>query len=80
VKVAAYQLMRILRWLLWIGFVGHSLYFVYNRAPHLTQFGHLTLRTEITMFGLALGGIFAGLLELMMRDYAYPARDKALRR
>jgi hypothetical protein len=79
VKVAAYQLMRILRWLLWIGFVGHSLYFVYDRAPHLTQFGHLTMGTELAMFGLALGGILAGLLELMLRDWAYPPQDEALR-
>ena len=49
----AHQLMRALKWGLWIAFVAFSLYFVYDRAPHLDQFGHLTLSSEI-MFGLPL--------------------------
>jgi polyferredoxin len=65
---AAYQLMRALKWLLWAGFLGYSLYFVLNPAPHLTQFGHLTLQADIAMFGLPLAAVAAGLFELMFRD------------
>ena len=67
--------MRVLRWLLWIGFFAHSLYYVLNPAPHLTQFGHLTLTTELAMFGLPLAAVAAGLLELMARDRARPRAD-----
>jgi hypothetical protein len=72
--VLAYQLMRALKWLLWASFVGHSLYFMYDRAPHLTQFGHLTNATAFAMFGLSLAAVIAGLLELMLRDYAHPTK------
>jgi hypothetical protein len=72
--VTGYQCMRILKWLLWAGFAGHSLYFAYDRAPHLTKFGHLTNATAFLMFGLSLGAVVTGLLELMLRDRAYPSR------
>jgi hypothetical protein len=72
--IAAYQMMRIVKWLLWIGFVSFCFYFVSNRTPHLNQFGHLTIRTEIIMFGLPLAAMTAGLFELMFRDRAYPQR------
>jgi hypothetical protein len=72
--VLAYQFVRALKWLLWASFVGHSLYFMYDRAPHLTQFGHLTNPTAFAMFGLSLGAIGAGLLELMLRDKAHPTK------
>jgi hypothetical protein len=70
----AYQFMRALKWLLWASFVGHSLYFMYDRAPHLTQFGHLTNATAFAMFGLSMAAVIAGLLELMLRDKAYPSK------
>lgn len=72
----AYQSMRILKWLLWAGFIGHSLYFVSNRAPHLTKFGHLTTETEYIMFGLPLAAIAAGLFELMLRDRIISPADR----
>ena len=75
--VAAYQCMRLLKWLLWSGFVGYSLFFMYDRAPHLTSFGHLTLNAELFMLGLPLAAVIAGLFQLMLRDRAYgeiPAR------
>jgi hypothetical protein len=64
--------MRALRWLSLAGFFGFSLYFVLDRAPHLTQFGHLTLKADFIMFGLPLAAVVAGLFELMLRDKAYP--------
>ena len=71
--LVAYQFMRALKWLLWASFIGHSLYFMYDRAPHLTQFGHLTNATAFAMFGLSMAAVIAGLLELMLRDKAYPS-------
>jgi hypothetical protein len=58
--VLAYEGMRTLKWLLWASFVGHSLYFMYDRAPHLTPFGHLTDATAFAMFGLSNGGRSGG--------------------
>jgi hypothetical protein len=77
--VLAYQCARAVKWLLWVGFFGFSLYFVYNRAPYLTQFGHLTLEADIYMFGLPLAAVAVGFMELMLRDYAYPSKTLAKR-
>lgn len=66
----AWQAMRYLRWGLWIGTVVYAVYFVSDRAPHLTQFGHLKHTAEFFMFGLPGGAVLAGLLELMCRSRA----------
>ena len=61
---------RLARWLLWIGFLGCGLHYLMYPESHLDQFGHLNLRTEIAMFGLGIAAVFAGFLELMMRERA----------
>ena len=66
----AWVFFRILRWLCYLGLIAFALYFISDRAPHINSFGHLTLRTEMLIFGLGVGAMFAGLLELMMRDRA----------
>jgi hypothetical protein len=63
----AWKTMRIVRWALWLGYIGYSLYFISDRAPHLTQFGHLKHSAEIFMFGLPLAAVFAGFMELALR-------------
>jgi len=72
--ITAYQTMRTLKWLLWIGFVGFSLHYILNRVPYVDQFGQLTISAEAIMFGLPLGAVVAGLLELSFRERAYPPR------
>jgi len=62
--------MRALRWLLWIAFFGYCLHYLLYSSKHLDHFGHLYLSTEIAMYGLSLAAVFAGLLELMLRDKA----------
>ena len=69
--LAAYQVMSVVKWLLWAGFIGYSLLFMYDRAPHLTPFGHLTLNAELFMFGLPLAAVIAGLFQLMLRERVY---------
>ena len=69
--IVAYQAMRALRWMLSIGFVGFCFHYLLEHAPHLDQFGNLS-NTELIVFGLPLGGVVAGLFELMVRDRAYP--------
>jgi hypothetical protein len=66
--IAAWLFFRSLRWLLWLGFVACTTEFVLNRSAHLNQFGNLLHTTEAWMFGLPLGALFAGFLELMMRE------------
>jgi hypothetical protein len=71
--VAAWQFARIARWALWIGFVIYSFYFAYDRAPHFTSLGQLTLTSELALFGLSGGAVFAGLMELACRARVTPA-------
>ena len=68
--IAMWLALRLLRWVAWFAFFGFSFYFAYDRAPHLNSFGHLLHTTEAMMFGPALVAIFAGFLELMMREKA----------
>jgi hypothetical protein len=65
---------RVARWLLWLGFFAYGLHYMMYRTSHLDQFGHLILRTELAMFGLGTGAVFAGFLELMMRERAGVSR------
>jgi hypothetical protein len=68
--VVAWQFMRVARWALWIGTIGFSIYFISNRAPHLTNFGNLKHTTEAIIFGLPGAAVAAGFLELMFRARA----------
>jgi hypothetical protein len=62
--------LRILRWLLWLGFLAYGLHYLIYPEGHLDQFGHLRLSTEVALFGLGTAAVFAGFLELMMRERA----------
>jgi hypothetical protein len=67
-------LLRLVRWLAWIAFFGFSIYFLLDRTPHIDSFGQLRHETEAMMFGPAMLAVFAGFLELMMRERAGIAR------
>ena len=62
--------LRYTRWLLWLAFLGYCLEFVIHREQHLNSFGQLLLTSEFWMFSLPLAAVFAGCLELMMREKA----------
>jgi hypothetical protein len=68
--IACWLFFRLVRWMAWATLLGFSFYFVQDRAPHLTSFGHLLHSTEMIMFGSGLVAVFAGFLELMMRERA----------
>ena len=51
--------------LFWVLLYVHSFREVLNN-----QFGHLPFATELIIFGLATAAVFAGLLEMMMREQA----------
>jgi hypothetical protein len=68
--IAVWLLFRLLRWLAWISFFGFGFYFWLDPAPHMTGFGQLRSSTEAMMFGTAFVAVFAGFLELMMRERA----------
>ena len=76
--VAAWAFFRLARWLCYLVFFAFSIYFLWNRAPHLNSFGHLLPYAEMLWFGLGNGAMFAGFLELMMRERAGLARPNAL--
>ena len=67
----AYQLVRALNWLLWIGFVAFCLYFRADRAPHVDAFGNLTHFTEIVLYTLPVTAMFVGLFQMYLWDLAY---------
>jgi hypothetical protein len=56
--------LRATRWLCYIGFLAYAYYFEH----------HLRSTKEAWLFGLGVGGIFVGFLELMMREKAGIAR------
>jgi hypothetical protein len=66
----AWLFFRCLRWVLWLGFLAYSAEYLANPLHHIDQFGHLLPTTEAMMFGLPLAAVFAGCLELMMRERA----------
>ena len=67
---ATWLLLRVSRWALWLAFLGYCFYVYAFREGQYNQFGHLPFTTELTIFGLATAAVFAGLLEMMMRERA----------
>jgi hypothetical protein len=65
-----WKLLRVARWALWIAFFGYCFYVHAYHEALVDQFGHLSLGIETTIFGLANAAVFAGLLEMMMREKA----------
>ena len=74
--IALWLFFRLLQWAAWIFFFGFALYFSLDRAPHLNSFGHLQNATEAKMFISAFVAIFAGFLQMMMRERAGLARPQ----
>ena len=74
--IALWLFFRLLQWAAWIYFFGFAFYFWLDRAPHLNSFGHLQNATEAKMFIPALVAIFAGFLQMMMRERAGLARPR----
>jgi len=63
-------LFRAIRWLACITFLAWSAWFIHDRAPHLNSFGQLLPGAEAMWFLSAVAALFAGFLELMMRERA----------
>ena len=74
--IALWLFFRLLQWAAWIFFFGFAFYFSIDRAPHLNSFGHLQNATEAKMFIPAVVAVFAGFLQMMMREKAGLARPQ----
>jgi hypothetical protein len=70
----AWKVLRLSRWVLWLAFLAYCFYLHFFGAAEYNQFGHLPFATEVTIFGLGTAAVFAGLLEMMMRERAGVAR------
>jgi hypothetical protein len=68
--IAVWLFARVLRWGLWIGFVGFMIYVHVNRAALLTKLSQLPIGIEVTIYALAAAAIAAGFLELATREKA----------
>ena len=68
--LVTWLVLRISRWLFWLGFFAYCFYVQTFREDLVNQFGHFPFDIELTIFGLANAAVFAGLLELMMRERA----------
>jgi hypothetical protein len=66
--ISIWLFFRAIRWIGWIAFFGWSFYFWLDRTPHLNSFLQLYHSTEAVWFFSALIALFAGFLELMMRE------------
>ena len=75
-RVAMWQGARALHWILWIAFFAFTFYVRANRATILTILNQLPQIIELTMYGLAVAAVFAGFLELVMRERAGLARPR----
>src|SRR5262245_65257219 len=74
--LGTWLLMRAVRWFSLIVFLGWSMYFSWDRAPHFNNLGHLTVTAEAMLFIPPLISGFAAFLELMMREKAGLQRPK----
>jgi len=74
--LATWLFMRAVRWVSLIVFLGWSMYFSWDRAPHFNNLGHLTATAEGMLFIPPLIAGFAAFLELMMREKAGLQRPK----
>jgi hypothetical protein len=66
--IAVWLFARILRWGLWIGFVGFLVYVHINRAALLTKLNQLPIGIEVMIYALAVGAVAAGFMELAARE------------
>jgi purine-cytosine permease-like protein len=71
--------LRVMRWLSWVGFFGYSFYFLVDRESHLDAYGHLLPTTEMALFGFGIAAALVGFLELMVREKAGLPRPDFLR-
>jgi membrane-bound acyltransferase YfiQ involved in biofilm formation len=78
-NVALWLFFRFLRWGLWIAFFVLSFYVRYNRSDVLTILNQLPKWIEFAMYGLACAAVFAGFMELMMREKTGLSRPPFLR-
>ncbi len=76
VMFATWLFFRALRWAFWIAFLGYCFFVFVNKETQVNSYGHLPLETETLIYALGLGTVFAGFLELMMREKAGLARPK----
>ncbi len=67
---ATWMTARMMRWALWLGFIGFLIYVHMNRAALLTKLNQLPSGIEVTIYALAAGAIAAGFLELAAREKA----------
>ena len=63
-------ILRASRWFLWLGFFVYSLHIFVYRESHPNSSVTLFQPRSIAIFGLGMGAVFAGFLELMMRERA----------
>jgi hypothetical protein len=72
--IAVWLAFRALRWACWLGLLIYSVAFVMDRDSHINSFGQLLHTSEAAFFGFGLGALFAGFLELAMRERTGLAR------
>ena len=75
----AWLVLRATRWLCYIGLLAYAFATTLDRPSYLNDFGLPLHSTEAWFFGLGVGAIFAGFLELMMREKAGVARPDFFR-
>ena len=68
--VLAWMFFRCLRWAFWLAAAAYYLECRLNRADHVSQFGLLMPMTEFWLFGLPIAAVFAGFMEMMLRERA----------
>jgi hypothetical protein len=66
--IAVWLAARALRWLCWIAFFAICIYVRVNRASIVTSLNQLPQSLELLIYSLGCAAVFAGFLELIMRE------------
>jgi branched-subunit amino acid ABC-type transport system permease component len=66
--IAVWLMARALRWLCWIAFFALCIYVRINRATIVTSLNQLPQSLELLIYSLGCAAVFAGFLELIMRE------------
>ncbi len=77
--IAGWLFFRCLRWLLWISTFIYWFEVYIHHSKHVNSFGHLLHSTEFWMFGLPMGAVTAGFMEMMAREKTGFTRPAFLR-
>lgn len=66
--ISIWLFFRRLRWLCWLSAIAYCIEFLNRKTSHYNSFGQLLMSSKLWLFGLPIAGVFAGFIELTVRE------------